>query len=121
MKIDGVDFSNTNIHSLTLWDTYDNVGPFFIILDDKIRIGELFTVFIQDDLPEIYRFIERQSEIDYKCNMSISVLQAKTRKLMYFLKLKVELTGIKFEDDVGSNDILLTYKCFEINDETKYY
>jgi hypothetical protein len=126
MNIDGVDFWGSNRHILHMWDSLDRAGPFIIMIDEKVRVNQPFTIFIQCD-PEsqsLYRILQRQCNMQHECNLSVVVIEPKSRQPMYDILFKVVLTGIKWGDvDYTSNDLpelYITYLCREAIDRTIY-
>ena len=126
MNIDGVNFWSSNRHILRIWDNIDVAGPFVVKIDEKVRAGQIFTIFLQGnrDYQTLYRILQRQYEIKHECKISIIVQEPKTHQLMYDLFFRVTLAGVKFGNIDYTNSeptpLSLSYICLEVIDRTKY-
>ncbi len=124
MNIDGVDFWSSNRHVVRMWDSIDRAGPFIVMIDEKIRVNQNFTIYIQADQASLYRLLQRQCDMKHECNMSVVVEEPKSHQPMYDLLFRVVLTGIQFgQIDYTDNDPVdmhITYRLIEAIDRTVY-
>lgn len=124
MRIDGVDFWGSNRHTIRMWDHYDSIGPFVVLIDERVRVRENFTVYLQGDQHNLYRFLQRQADMKHVCDMLVAVQEPKTHQLMYSILFRVTLVGIQFGlidyTDNEPTELHLTYRLIDAFDHTVY-
>lgn len=123
MNIDGVDFWATNHHVVILWDDNNKAGPFVVMIDERVRAGKNFKIYIQGDLNEqedLFHILNRQCDMKHECNMSVLVYESKTRQPMYDLLFKVVLKNLNFGEIGSDPEINITYHLIEAIDKTNY-
>jgi hypothetical protein len=124
MKLDGVDFWASNRHIVRLWDQYDRCGPMVVLIDDKVRVGKEFMVYMQTDHSNLYNILQRQSDMQREATMSVMVVDKKTGQHMYDVHLQVILRDLRFGDrdysDSEPSEMYVTYMCLSAEDKTNY-
>jgi hypothetical protein len=124
MKIDGVDFWSTNRHIIHIWDYKGECGPMVALIDEKVRVGQEFMIYLQSDKSELLDILQRQSSLKHESTMSVLVVDKKTLAEMYNVHFQVILKNIRFGPidytSFDPSEIFITYMCAEAEDKTNY-